>query len=191
MEILKFNDYVSESNSSGRIVLYHGTKAKFKSFDASYLNSGWGEQAYGYGFYLTDNYEAANEYSRGGYVIKVSVPEKKYLSYFGISRNEKVSIAKKFFKYYTEVDEYGKEAYPTQELKNEFWNGECKYLVDCEDGGDIYGTIASLIGSDKETSEFLRSIGYVGIKFHGDNGGTGEKFTNYVIFDPKDIEVLD
>ena len=189
-EFLKKENFGIVENANNELVLYHGTQANFNVFDQSHINTGWGEQAYGYGFYLTDYYQAAKEYSRGGKVIKVNVPSKKYLSYKGITLSEKRNIANKFFKYYTEVDEYGKTAYPTPESKKEFWNGECKYLVDCNDGGDIYGTIASLLGSDKETSEFLKSIGYVGIKFPGSNESTGEKFTNYVIFDAKDIKII-
>lgn len=191
MTILKYDDFITEGKSTKRIILYHGTQSNFKKFDYKYLSTGWGEQEYGYGFYLTDNYQCASDYSRGGHVIKVSVPDGEFLSYWGISNAEKNTVARKFFKYYTEVDEYGKEAYPTKELKNDFWNEECRYLVDCEDGGDIYGTLASIIGSDKETSEFLYSIGYIGIKFPGNNSHTGEKFTNYVMFNADDIEVLD
>ena len=190
MNVLKLNEYITEKKSGNRITLYHGTKASFGKFDINFLNSGWGEQAYGYGFYFTDYYEAAKEYSRGGNVITVTVPDGKYLSYKGIRASEKRTIAEKFFKYYTEVDEYGKEAYPNMEAKKMFWDEECRYLMDCEDGGDIYGTIASLVGSDKETSMFLKSIGYIGIKFPGDNRMTGYKFTNYVIFDENDIEIV-
>jgi len=150
-----------------------------------------GNQAYGYGFYLTDYYECAKEYSGNGYVLTVSVPKIKYLSYSGISMSEKNNIAKKLFKYYTEIDKYGKEAYPTQETRQEFWENECKYILDCETGGNVYGIIASIIGSDKETSEFLKSIGYIGIKFPGSDGNTGKKFTNYVIFDARDIIVME
>lgn len=183
MKVLKTDEY-------SKMILYHGTKEKFKAFDMSKINSGWGEQAYGYGFYLTNSYETAKAYSRGGIVMKVAVPRKKYLSYSGITLSEKNTIAKKFFKYYTEVDEYGKEAYPDEELRKTFWDEECRYLLDCEDGGDIYGTIASLVGSDEETSKFLRNMGYIGLEFQSNNSVTGEKFNNYVIFDAKDIEIL-
>lgn len=189
LHILKTDEYLNEGKS-GRIALYHGTQAKFNIFDPKYINSGWGQQEYGYGFYLTDYYPCAEEYSRNGVVINVSVPAGKYLSYKGISRRDAMDIARKFYKYYTEVDDYGREAYPDAESRREFWDGECKYLADCDDGGDIYGTLASLIGSDKETSEFLRSIGYIGIKYPASDGSTGKKFTNYVIFDAKDIEII-
>ena len=179
-----------ERNGSKGIRLWHGTKEKFRKFDPSFVNSGWGEQAYGYGFYLTDNYEAAREYSRGGVVMEVEVPKGKYLSYERIGRTELKTIARKFFDYYTREDEYGREAYPDNEARREFWESECRYIEDCDDGGDVYGTIASLLGSDEDTSRFLRKIGYIGVKFPGSNGETGERFTNYVIFNADDITVL-
>ena len=37
--------------------LYHGTHADFDKFDVAYLSTGWGQQAHGYGFYLTDCYD--------------------------------------------------------------------------------------------------------------------------------------
>ena len=43
--------------------LYHGTNADFDNFDFAYLSSGWGQQAYGYGFYLTTSYDAAKDYA--------------------------------------------------------------------------------------------------------------------------------
>ena len=47
------NEIVDELN------LYHGTRANFDKFDTAYLSTGWGQQAYGYGFYLIDNFDAA------------------------------------------------------------------------------------------------------------------------------------
>ena len=147
-------------------------------------------QEYGYGFYLTDYYECTKEYSRNGYVLTVSVPKMKYLSYSGIPMFEKIILLKTIQILYRNRWIW-KEAYPTQETRQEFWETECKYILDCETGGNVYVTIASIIGSDKETSEFLKSIGYIGIKFPGSDGSTGKKFTNYVIFDARDIIVIE
>lgn len=189
--MLSFDEFVAKPTlRRGRMLLYHGTQANFGVFDRKYINSGWGEQEYGYGFYFTDYYECAKEYSRNGVVIEVSVPKAKYLSYRSITRADAMAIARKFFKYYTEVNDYGQEAYPDEEARRDFWNEECKYLAECSDGGEIYGTIASMLGDNKETSEFLRSLGYVGIKFPASDGSTGKRFTNYVIFDEKDIEII-
>lgn len=167
--------------------LYHGSQVDFSEFDLAYLGSGWGQQAYGYGVYLIDNPQGAREYSRGGLVYTVKVPNGSYLSYESISRASAMKIAKDFFKYYTTENEYGKEAYKGYE--REFWDEECKYLCDCQTGGDIYGTIASLLGDDKEASEFLYREGYKGIKWI-DVTADGTKNTNYVVFNPKDITIL-
>lgn len=187
------NEKYHLTESVDELELYHGSPKQdsFDNFDIAYLSSGWGQQAYGYGFYLTNSIDAAKQYGGGGYMYKVEVPDGKYLSYKSISEREKQYIARTFFKYYTTEDEYGKEAYPDDESRREFWNEECRYLLNCEDGGDMYGTIASLIGSDEETSKFFHRLGYKGIKFPGDNGETGEKFMNYVIFNPDDIKILE
>lgn len=97
-------------------------------------------------------------------------------------------IAKKFFTYYTTEDEYGKEAY--NGIEKEFWDEECKYIANCNAGDDIYGTLASFFGNDKKTSEFLYKIGYKGLIIKSYDGETGEKFKNYVIFNAKDIKII-
>jgi hypothetical protein len=167
--------------------LFHGTQAEFSEFDLAFLGSGWGQQAYGYGVYLSNNPQVAKEYSKGGYIYTVKVPNAPYLSYKGVSRATANKIARDFFKYYTTENEYGREAYKGYE--NGFWNEECKYICDCQDGGDLYGTIASILGDDKETSEFLYKEGYKGIKWL-DVTANGSKNTNYVIFNPKDIKII-
>lgn len=170
--------------------IYHGTTANFDNFDVAYIGNGWGT-SYGWGFYLTDNIDAAKQYSGNKIVVHVRVPNTKYL-YYGktVPKNERIRIARLFFKYYTTEDEYGKSAYPTTELQREFWNYDCKYLMEPGDAGDIYGSIASILGSDKEASMFLYRIGYKGICFPGTNGETGRKFKNYVMFNPNDIEII-
>lgn len=170
--------------------LYHGSlsNSDFDKFDSKYLSTGWGEQMYGYGHYFTNSINAAKQYAGNGIVYTVDVPDGKYLSYKHISQQEKRRIANLFFKYYTTESEYGKEAYASPEAKHDFWEYECRYILECEDGGDIYGTIASLCGSDEETSKFLKSIGYVGIKWFDKN--FNQNVTNYVIFDDSDIKIL-
>ena len=170
--------------------LYHGSlsNADFDKFDSKYLSTGWGEQMYGYGHYYTNSIDAAKQYAGNGIVYTVEVPDGKYLSYKSISQQEKRRIANLFFKYYTTESEYGREAYASQEAKRDFWQYECRYILECEDGGDVYGTIASLCGNDEETSKFLKSIGYVGIKRFVKN--FNQQVTNYVIFDDNDIKIL-
>lgn len=167
--------------------LYHGTQADFDKFDLAYLSSGFGQQAYGFGVYLTDNKECAREYSGGGMIYTTKVPDGPYLSYDGIKKADAQRIAKKFFKYYTTENEYGKEAYAG--FENEFWNEECKYIADSQNGGDVYGTIASILGSDKETSEFLNGLGYKGLTWFNTTIN-GSKSYCYLIFNADDIEIV-
>lgn len=190
-------DYDWEKNESivkrhlteaiNELELYHGTTADFNHFDLAFISSGWGQQAYGYGVYLTDYIQSAIEYSMKGYVYVCEVPKGKYLRNNSISRAEARNIAIKFFKYYTTEDEYGKDAYKGNE--QEFWDEECKYVASCETGADIYGTISSLIGSDKKTSEFLHRLGYKGLRYNT-KSGLGNKFKIYIIFDPRDIQII-
>ena len=56
---IQFNNLI-EAEMGG---LYHGSSADFDKFDLSYIKSGYGGTAYGYGIYLTDVLKTANEYS--------------------------------------------------------------------------------------------------------------------------------
>ena len=60
-------------------------------------------------------------------------------------------------------------------------------------GNTLYGTVSSYLGSDKKASEFLSSLGYVGIKYPADyqNGGRKDKASNYVIFKDSDLKITD
>lgn len=183
----KIRQYVMEAIDE--LELFHGSPHDFNEFDFAYMSSGWGQQAYGYGAYLTTSYECAKEYSQGGMVYTVEIPDKGYLNLDKISPALAMKIARIFFNYYTKEHEYGSEAYAGYE--REFWNEECKYIGDSTDGNTLYGTISSLLGSDKETSEFLHDkLGYKGLVWVHTNAETGKKFKNYVIFDPKDIKII-
>lgn len=183
----KIRQYVMEAIDE--LELFHGSPHDFNEFDFAYMSSGWGQQAYGYGAYLTTSYECAKEYSQGGMVYTVEIPDKGYLNLDKISPALAMKIARIFFSYYTKEHEYGSEAYAGYE--REFWNEECKYIGDSTDGNTLYGTISSLLGSDKETSEFLHDkLGYKGLVWVHTNTETGKKFKNYVIFDPKDIKII-
>ena len=83
-------------------------------------------------------------------------------------------------------DEYRREAYAN--CQKEFWEYECSAIANCTDGESVWGTINSILGDDKGTSQFLNRLGYTGLKIYSDGGG--EKFINYVIFNPKDITIL-
>lgn len=170
------------------LTLFHGSKADFDKFDIAYLSTGWGMQSHGRGFYLTTSRETARQYSPAGNIYTVEVPKGKYLKDWTIGRQEAMAIARKFFNYYMTEHEYGREAYKGHE--QDFWDYECKYVGECDDGTSVYGTIKSLMGSEEDAIDFLLRLGYKGIVFKGDNRETGENFKNYVIFNPDDIKII-
>lgn len=173
--------------SISELQLYHGSCADFDKFDDKFVLTGVGQMAHGYGFYLTNNVESARSYAMGGKLYTVEVPDGKYLNSDRISPKEAAIIARKFFNYFL-ATEYGREAYG--ENPKEFWDAECCYIENSLGGSALYGTIASILGSDKATSEYLHSLGYVGMVINSSNGTTGEKFKNYLIFDKDDIKIL-
>lgn len=171
--------------------LYHGTRADFNKFDFAYLSTGWGQQAHGYGFYLTDSYNVAKEYAVNGQVMKVQVPDGKYLTDKSISQREKDKIAQTFFKYYTEENEDMRDSYPDAETKQAFWDYEVDYIRRCSTGTYVYGTLASIMGSNEDTSNFLHDkLGYVGLKIHDVYSDENRVTNTYVIFNADDIKIL-
>ena len=166
--------------------LYHGTNADFDKFDEKFYLSGIGEMAYGWGVYLTNSINTAKEYGPGGQIMTVEVPDGKYLDSRKISKAEASKLARAFYKFY--LSGKGKELYKGSE--KEFWEYECSCLEKVPDGSYLYGTVSTFLGTDKEASEWLHSMGYVGLRFPGHNQVTGEKFMNYVIFDANDVKII-
>ena len=118
----------------------------------------------------------------------VDAPDGKYLNGDRVGGTEAMAIARKFYKYFLST-EYGKSAYSG--VENEFWEYECSAIGKCKTGNDVYGTVSTILGSDQEASQWLRSIGYVGLTYNCQNRATGERFINYVIFNPNDIKIIE
>ena len=178
--------YYHVNESLDELDLYHGTNADFDKFDEKFYLTGIGEMAYGWGVYLSNSINTAKEYGPGGQIMTVEVPDGKYLDSRRISKSEASKIAHAFYKFFLS-SEHG-QVYKGSE--KEFWDYECSCLENVPDGSYLYGTISTFLGSDKEASEWLHSIGYVGLKFPGHNSNTGEKFMNYVIFDANDVKII-
>lgn len=60
------------------ITVYHGAGASFDRFDHSFMGSGEGAQAFGWGTYLTEVPGIANEYSKASSERKLVSPQKLY-----------------------------------------------------------------------------------------------------------------
>ena len=180
--------------SISEINLYHGTNADFNKFDTAYMSSGWGQQAHGYGFYLIDDFNTAKDYAYNahtGQVLEVEVPYGKYLNDKSISMREKEKIARIFFKYITKENPDTIDSYPDEQTRQDFWNYEVSYILNCSTGTYVYGTIASLMGSNKDTSDFLHDkCGYTGLIVRDKPTHDSKLMKIYVIFNPDDIKIL-
>ena len=110
-----------------------------------------------------------------------------YLDSEYIRKTEAEKIAENFYTFFLNTErgevEYGK-------AKQDFWAGECSSIANSYNGVGVYNTISTIIGNDKDAGEYLRSIGYVGLRIHEQNGATGENFTNYLIFNTKDVKII-
>lgn len=168
--------------------LFHGSSADFDKFDLAYLSKGWGSQVYGYGIYLTTSQSCAKEYSRGGYIYQVKVPNKGYIHLGKITRRQSSLIANAAYEYILSND--AENQYNDKSAKESLWKQEVSAIAQASTGNDLYGTLAVLLGGDKETSEFLYKIGYRGLKWAETDSYSGKQFMNYVVFNPKSIKIL-
>ena len=167
---------------------YHGTDADFEAFDHSHMGEGAGGQAYGWGSYFTEEEGVARSYAGGGFVYEAELPDdtgSNYLHFESKPSNKDIARVKmELVEYILRNDEEGMYDYP---------QGKDDLTQEVDDAGepttwrDLYGTVSSHLGSDKEASAFFHSIGYVGIQYNSSETDGGKK--NLVIFDESDISI--
>ena len=167
---------------------YHGTDADFEAFDHSHMGEGAGSQAYGWGSYFTEEEGVARSYAGGGFVYEAELPDdtgSNYLHFESKPSNKDIArVKRELVEYILRNDEEGMYDYP---------QGKDDLTQEVDDAGepttwrDLYGTVSSHLGSDKEASAFFHSIGYVGIQYNSSETDGGKK--NLVIFDESDISI--
>ena len=167
---------------------YHGTDADFEAFDHSHMGEGAGGQAYGWGSYFTEEEGVARSYAGGGFVYEAELPDdtgSNYLHFESKPSNKDITrVKRELVEYILRNDEEGMYDYP---------QGKDDLTQEVDDAGepttwrDLYGTVSSHLGSDKEASAFFHSIGYVGIQYNSSEADGGKK--NLVIFDESDISI--
>ena len=167
---------------------YHGTDADFEAFDHSHMGEGAGGQAYGWGSYFTEEEGVARSYAGGGFVYEAELPDDTGSNYLYFeskpSYKDIARVKRELVEYILRNDEEGMYDYP---------QGKDDLTQEVDDAGepttwrDLYGTVSSHLGSDKEASAFFHSIGYVGIRYNSSESEGGK--TNFVIFDESDISI--
>lgn len=262
---------VEEVNIPEFMQVYHGSGAKFDKFDHSFMGSGEGAQAFGWGTYVTEVEGIGRTYAGNGgqtvmtykgsgldtegflnpwRIIKdlydenhgrlrdmrsraerilgmveddniemkqlwqsvvdtlkqvragelkvkpsrllytVEIPDDNGTNYLhhdkDVPKHVKNAVKEKLYASLTADDAYkGAE----RELRKEL---DDLFALDMV-GGTLYGSVAVYLGSDKETSEFLNRIGFVGIKYPTStlSGGNKDGKSNYVIFNEADAQITD
>lgn len=170
-------EFITEINET---TAYHNSEVDFDNFDLAYVGTGTKEQAYGYGVYLSYSPEGAQGYGSKQYTVEIPSDDKKYLiADKNYSKQFMTKIINKLYKFLISDEESG-----YQNASRELWD-ELQYMYSSTDGLHIYGTISSYLGSDKDASEFLNSLGIIGLKYK-----EMDNIENVVIFDEKNIKIL-
>lgn len=137
-------------------------------------------------------YEYLNNYSyeeleamTGRNLYTVEIPDNGYIQWDKtIAKNIRQRIVDGLYNKLIQEDYKGAE----RELKQEL-----KPIVETPlNGKEIYDNLWTYLGSDKEASQFLHSIGFAGIKYPaGTNYGNGNGAYNYVIFNDDEARIVD
>lgn len=177
---------------AGPIRAYHGSPYNFDKFDLAKIGEGQGAQSYGHGLYFAENEATAKSYKPAGgsmYEVGINAKPEQFLDW-----------EKPF-------------SMQSQQVQKSVSNilGEIKpQSSDLARGYDIYGqtinrgldTTPSIYRDDRLlwggqakkkpiASSMLNEAGIPGIKYLDQGSrGLGEGTSNYVVFDPKIVEIL-
>ncbi len=134
-----------------------------------------------------------NDYDKILYTVEIPDDDgSNYFDYTNLPETERWNEIKE------RLMPIAKERYPkSDEVSIDKWLDR-EYLNAGEatnrQGGAVYHNIITAItGSDKAASEFLHSMGYVGIKYPAEymSGGRSDGAKNYVVFDENNLKIVD
>lgn len=185
------------------MTVYHGSGAKFDRFDHSHMGEGEGNQAFGWGTYVTEVEGIGRAYAKAAVakydgnqpkrnLYTVEIPEDNGDNYLDWSKKIN-DIGEDFL---TGIDNklYNEEGWRRVESGGltKFTKGEKTIVLNPNATvADIYEELSVGLGSPKSASEFLNSLGYVGISYPAEymSGGRSDGARNYVIFNENDAKI--
>jgi hypothetical protein len=188
------------------ITAYHGSPHDFDQFDMAKIGKGVGEQAYGHGLYFTEHEPTAIDF-------RDRATASKNINDFNLYRisgsNEEFEPEKQGHMYEVNIN-----AHPDHMLDwNKPLSEQSPYIVKSifdarkdnptlfnvfkshfekdSTGMDFYQALATQHPNGYQgASEFLQRSGIHGVKYRDENNrDKGERPTNYVVFDPKNVDV--
>lgn len=187
------------------MTVYHGSGAKFDRFDHSHMGEGEGNQAFGWGTYVTEVEGIGRTYAKAAAanydgkqpkrnLYTVEIPEDNGDNYLDWSKKIN-DIGEDFL---TEIDNklYNEDGWRRVESGGltRFTKGEKTIVLNPNaTGADNYEELSVGLGSPKSASEFLNSLGYIGISYPAEymSGGRSDGAKNYVIFNENNAKIID
>lgn len=185
------------------MTVYHGSGAKFDRFDHSHMGEGEGNQAFGWGTYVTEVEGIGRTYAKAAAakydgnqpkrnLYTVEIPEDNGDNYLDWSKKIN-DIGEDFL---TGIDNklYNEEGWRRVESGGltKFTKGEKTIVLNPNATvADIYEELSVGLESPKSASEFLNGLGYVGISYPAEymSGGRSDGARNYVIFNENDAKI--
>lgn len=184
------------------MTVYHGSRAKFDRFDHSHMGEGEGSQAFGWGTYVTEVEGIGRTYAKAAAkydgkqpkrnLYTVEIPENNGDNYLDWSKKIN-DIGEDFL---TGIDNklYNEEGWHRVESGGitRFTKGEKTIVLNPNATvADVYEELSVGLGSPKSASEFLNSLGYIGISYPAEymSGGRSDGARNYVIFNENDAKI--
>lgn len=184
------------------MTVYHGSGAKFDRFDHSHMGEGEGNQTFGWGTYVTEVEGIGRTYAKAAAkydgkqpkrnLYTVEIPEDNGDNYLDWSKKIN-DIGEDFL---TGIDNklYNEEGWRRVESGGftRFTKGEKTIVLNPNaTAADVYEELSVGLGSPKSASEFLNSLGYIGISYPAEymSGGRSDGARNYVIFNENDAKI--
>lgn len=175
--------------------VYHGSGADFDAFDFSHMGEGTGNKAFGWGGYVSESEGVGRMYvGEKAQLYLIEIPDDNGSNYLHFEKPIGGDMVRKvkdaLYQYIVSNDE--EETYSDNKSRYAL-KADIEVIDANAKGGDVYGTVSDFLGGDKQASEFLSSIGFVGISYNTGfrSGETTDNTRNYVIFNENDLKIVD
>lgn len=163
---------INESFMKEEINVFHGTDRDFDEFDVEKIGSGDGKSLGGWGIYFSDKEDVSRRYFlKGGFVKEFTIKNGNLFDLDEALDEENASII---------LNRLRKKGIDEDSLE-QFQTDFIDYIPSITNK-QVYEWLEYVLGSEKNASLFLESMGYIGNKFRDK---WDSEATNYVIFNPR------